>query len=387
MKAADENRGSMTNLVLISHLYDGKRGKISYLNDADQIVRQDLLDANEKPARAMFFDNEGRCVLYNVQLNSQIQYWVLFGENWEEITFKSESDLALYWLKNCNADILTDNVCITEWATDVPFFRQVNEAMNTKFAIQFHSNHLAGNRRYGITQTKLKATINAANDLGEIVVLTDDQRADILKEFSGLSQVTAIPHYVEVPDDFAGNRNPKTVVALARFVDGKRIQNIIIAFEKVVREVPDAKLEIWGYGTMEPIYEREISKAGLQNNVTICGYTDNPFQVYRKAAVSVFASTFEGFNMSLVESVLCGCVPVSLDFKYGPRHSIVNGVTGFVTDPENFDELSDAIIFLLKRPDVARKMAAAGVQRMQRINSPATILAKWMDLFDRLGAR
>ena len=67
--------------------------------------------------------------------------------------------------------------------------------------------------------------------------------------------------------------------------------------------------------------------------------------------MSIVASSYEGFCLSLAESMAEGCVPVSFDIKYGPKELIQNGVDGFLVEWENENELADVIILGLSNPD------------------------------------
>lgn len=85
-------------------------------------------------------------------------------------------------------------------------------------------------------------------------------------------------------------------------------------------------------------------------------------EAYAGAALTVYAPVLEPFGFVPLESMACG-TPVVAVREGGVRESVVDGVTGILTDrdPEQFAE---AIQYLLSRPDLRQQYGRAGRQHV-----------------------
>lgn len=385
VKIASANLGSVTNLIIISLFKNKKRHQILHVDHDYNILKRETLDANGKIVFSEYLDRAGECFLSCKHAGDESVDWTLYGPQWESINFDNETQMVLYWLEEFNRDILENNVVITEWGYNLDLLRGAKEKLNCKFAIQFHNNHFGGNRRYGEIQPQLKDQIDFASTSGKVVVLTQEQKIDLLKSGPNLGDVSVIPHVIEgAPSGIT--RDPKKIVMMSRFSAEKQIQEFLEVFPRVLSRVPDAQLELWGRGPLTAEYQKVIDEKGLQDSVKICGFTDNSLEIYAGAAIAVFASKYEGFNMSLIESVVAGAVPVSFDFKYGPRYAIEDGVTGLITDVDNFDELADSVALLLEQPNLRDEMSRRGVARIAATNTTERLSCDWATLYKSLGA-
>ncbi|WP_373001421.1 glycosyltransferase [Marinobacter sp.] len=108
------------------------------------------------------------------------------------------------------------------------------------------------------------------------------------------------------------------VIAAGRLEPVKGFETLIRAWAKLGTFLGNAHLTIFGEGTQRPHLERLIQQSGLENSVTLAGFSRNLASVYRKASLTVISSEREGFPYVLVESLLYGCPVVSTPVS-GPR--------------------------------------------------------------------
>jgi glycosyltransferase involved in cell wall biosynthesis len=80
--------------------------------------------------------------------------------------------------------------------------------------------------------------------------------------------------------------------------------------------------------------------------------------------VVVHASLREGLARVLVQALLCAKPVVSYDVDGAPE-VIVDGVTGRLVAPKSVEELADAVVDLIHRPDKAAEMAQEGRRRVR----------------------
>jgi len=131
----------------------------------------------------------------------------------------------------------------------------------------------------------------------------------------------------------------KYVLAVGRFVEEKGFDLLIKAYAKTkLRKF--AKLVILGSGKLEDDLKMLISELNLNGNVVLPGFCDNPFIYYKYAEFFISSSRREGFPMTLIEALACGCAVISSDCKTGPNEIIKDNQNGLLIPVENIDYMS-----------------------------------------------
>jgi len=148
---------------------------------------------------------------------------------------------------------------------------------------------------------------------------------------------------------FEQNRLP-VILAVGRLTRQKDYPTLFRAFS-LVRQVRPAKLLILGEGEERANLERLAIELGIQNDVSMPGFVDNPFAFMAKASVFVLSSAWEGFGNVLVEALACGCPVVATDCRSGPREILDNGRYGRLVPVGDHEALAKAILETLDNPD------------------------------------
>jgi len=86
-----------------------------------------------------------------------------------------------------------------------------------------------------------------------------------------------------------------------------------------------------------------IKNLKLQKRVKFMGFSNNLDEVYKTAKVSVLTSKFEGFALSVMESINYGCPVVAYDIEYGPNEIITQFETGVLVEKNNVKMLAEII--------------------------------------------
>ena len=376
--------------VFVDLLASGKRYRRLRFSDKNEVCQvQSFDDDNELKAEEYFNDGGVRYLLVEHKDGASAR-WVYLDADLREVVFGSLNEMLTYWLVNFNGDVLRDHVLISEWAFRRPALDRASALLNFKVVYTFHNSHLGGSRRYSRSEFKpeLRSTLDALGTMDAVVVLTDEQKFDLLKMNPALDNVYVIPHVVESQAAAEQvERDPLRVVIISRLSPEKGIVNVVKEFGRILASVPEARLDIWGRGPEEDGIRAAIESSGLSGHVSLMGFSDAPRKEYAASAVALFPSEYEGQSLSLMECVMSGCVPVAYDFKYGARYAIEDGVSGFIVDPGNVDELIDAVRLLLVHNDIRERMSFAGARRLAHSNNAERLRMDWLDLFLSLGGR
>lgn len=93
------------------------------------------------------------------------------------------------------------------------------------------------------------------------------------------------------------------LLSVGRLDKRKNPLRMLEVFEKVYRRNDKVHLYYLGYGDLEKDVIRIAAEKGIDKNVHLLGYYDNPFPVMAQCDVSCMFSLSEGFPMALLESV------------------------------------------------------------------------------------
>lgn len=213
---------------------------------------------------------------------------------------------------------------------------------------------------------------------------------NILRQ-SGISlakdRMTMIPNPVDVEGVAArslgkadhpwiGKNGVPTIVSLGRLVKRKDFETLITAFA-ILRKSIDAKLIIFGEGPERSALEKLVAKLGLKD-VSLPGFSDNPFSNIRNADLFVMSSLDEAFCLVLVEAMACGVPVISTDaVGGGPRSILGESRHGLLVPVGDAQRLADAMSRVLTSRDSREQLALAGTRRCEEFK-PERVAHQWL---------
>ena len=166
------------------------------------------------------------------------------------------------------------------------------------------------------------------------------------------------PEAAPVPTASALAARDDVILAVGRFVAEKDFVTLVRAFARL--EHRNAKLVILGKGPQQAMVEAEIAKLGLQDRVSLPGYSREPWTHYANAKVFVSSSRSEPFGNVVVEAMAYG-LPVVATACDGPQEILKHGIHGRIVSIGDHVQLAHAIDDTLDAPgDPALRRARAG---------------------------
>lgn len=152
-------------------------------------------------------------------------------------------------------------------------------------------------------------------------------------------------------------QNPKYLyVGVLTYYKG--IDLLIKAFESVLKEQPTAKLLIVGAQGYGFNIEEHIKELSLSKQIIYLGRISNAELGYLYDNIDVYttASTWEGFNLPIVEAQLHGKPVVA--YNIGSHEEVVRDQeTGILVEAFNTDKFAEAMIRVYKERDTMGKKA------------------------------
>jgi mannosylfructose-phosphate synthase len=160
-----------------------------------------------------------------------------------------------------------------------------------------------------------------------------------------------------VPDNY--------IFCLSRIDTNKGHRELLLAFDLVRKEMDDVYLVIGGGSPNPGPREKEvlatiheiINTHNLQDRVIMYGYVpdDQLPLLYQHSRFFVLPSKFEPFGMTSQEAMACGKTVVASKFG-GVREVIKDGETGILIDPSDSRQFADAMLRLLRNPQMAEQI-------------------------------
>jgi len=203
-----------------------------------------------------------------------------------------------------------------------------------------------------------KFLISPALKASDRIVVTTKAFADSLPYKLPSRKINVISLGVDFKYFYPNKRyNKNQVLFVGRMIPEKGLHILMESMNSVRKHVNGAKLlaicsETYDYKD----YERKIKKLDKYKILTIIkNVPHNKIRkYYADSACFVMPSLdLDSFGFVLIESMACGCPVISSDLP-GPS-SIVNKNVGLVVPRGNTEELSKAIVYMLKKGEKFRK--------------------------------
>ena len=138
------------------------------------------------------------------------------------------------------------------------------------------------------------------------------------------------------------NEHP-VVLAVGRLSDQKAFDVLIQAFSLVRKNCP-AHLLILGEGENRPALGALILQLGLEQDVILMGFVQNPYAFMAHSAVFVLPSRWEGLPTVLIEALYLGMPIVATDCPGGSREILRDGAYGKFVPVDDPAALAEAIL-------------------------------------------
>ncbi len=168
------------------------------------------------------------------------------------------------------------------------------------------------------------------------------------------------------PANFPAGR---VILTVGRWLHSERykgMDTLITALPRLLPRWPEVQLAMVGEGDDRDWLEELAEKTGVRSHVHFLSGLSYSQLASCYSACEIFAlpSLAEGFGLVYLEAMACG-KPVIGGAHGGAPEVIVDGVTGYLVQHGDTEQLSTAIETLLSDPARAKEMGARGCQRVE----------------------
>jgi D-inositol-3-phosphate glycosyltransferase len=242
-------------------------------------------------------------------------------------------------------------------------------------------------------------------DSDRVIAECPQDEADMLRLYdANADRLTCVPCGVDTTELRPGDKRRARqrlglpvddfiALQLGRMVPRKGIANVIAAMARLPADLP-AQLIVVGGGTTKPDEKatpeigrlRGIARElGIEDKVTFVGRRERHELRDWYIAADVFVTTpwYEPFGITPLEAMACA-TPVIGSAVGGIKHTVVDGVTGYLVPAEDPKALAARLLDLQANPSLGAAMGRAGVRRVRSLFTWEKITTQILDVYTEL---
>jgi glycosyltransferase involved in cell wall biosynthesis len=169
-------------------------------------------------------------------------------------------------------------------------------------------------------------------------------------------------------------------VSLTRLAPEKRPDLVVRAFASIASEFPEWHFDIYGDGPLRTWVATLIDKLA-PGRIHLHGFTNEPYDVLRKAALFVSTSWVEGFGNSIWEALACGVPVVAMEAGSAVSSLVRERVDGLIIRADTVEVLAKWLAALMRDGPTRAAMAMRAGEVVTRF-PPEASLSAWDKLLD-----
>jgi N-acetyl-alpha-D-glucosaminyl L-malate synthase BshA len=199
-----------------------------------------------------------------------------------------------------------------------------------------------------------------------VTSVSQSLKKNTLDLFDIKQDIVVIPNFIEKNQNstkftdcersLMAKDDERIVTHISNFRKVKRIPDIIHIFDKIQKEIP-AKLIMVGEGPEKEGAELLVEKLGLTDRVVFLGNSNQIDKILCFSDLFLLPSQSESFGLAALEAMI-NEVPVISSNAGGIAEVNQHGVTGFLSDIGNIDEMAANALSILKDDAVLKKFKA-----------------------------
>lgn len=189
--------------------------------------------------------------------------------------------------------------------------------------------------------------------------------------------------YKADPELIQNKGDGKRLVFVGRLDFPKDPLTLVRAVEIVSKSVPDVHLDMIGSGEYYDRCADYIASHGLQNNISLLGWQDDPSSFYKKSDIFVSSSIYEAFGLTFVEAGVSG-LPVVTTNVEGIPEVVRDNVTGLLCNPKDPQALAANILRLINDRDMRIRMGMEAQRICCAEFDKSKMTRRYMELYEEM---
>jgi N-acetyl-alpha-D-glucosaminyl L-malate synthase BshA len=230
-------------------------------------------------------------------------------------------------------------------------------------------------------------SINKSN---RVTAVSENLKKETFELFDIKNNIEVIPNFICLKEykmdnndyykkRFAPN-NEKVICHVSNFRKVKRIEDVIIAFEGISKEM-DVKLLLVGDGPERARLEQISRNSKFSKNIFFLGSLKSTKEVLNISDLFILPSSKESFGLSALEAMACG-VPVIASDSGGIPEVISHGESGLLNSVGDTYQMTKNALKLLSNDSLLESFKTNAYQQAMKFDIEV-ILPKYESLYEK----
>ena len=230
-------------------------------------------------------------------------------------------------------------------------------------------------------------SINKSN---RVTAVSENLKKETFELFDIKNNIEVIPNFICLKEykmdnndyykkRFAPN-NEKVICHVSNFRKVKRIEDVIIAFEGISKEM-DVKLLLVGDGPERARLEQISRNSKFSKNIFLLGSLKSTKEVLNISDLFILPSSKESFGLSALEAMACG-VPVIASDSGGIPEVISHGKSGLLNSVGDTYQMTKNALKLLSNDSLLESFKTNAYQQAMKFDIEV-ILPKYESLYEK----
>jgi N-acetyl-alpha-D-glucosaminyl L-malate synthase BshA len=230
-------------------------------------------------------------------------------------------------------------------------------------------------------------SINKSN---RVTAVSENLKKETFELFDIKNNIEVIPNFICLKEYKLDNNeyykkryapnNEKIICHVSNFRKVKRIEDVIIAFEGITKEI-DAKLLLVGDGPERARLEQISRNSKSSKNIFFLGSLKSTKEVLNISDLFMLPSSKESFGLSALEAMACG-VPVIASESGGIPEVVLHGKSGLLNSVRDTYQMTKNALKLLSNESLLKSFKSNAYNQAMKFDIEL-ILPKYEKLYEQ----
>lgn len=227
------------------------------------------------------------------------------------------------------------------------------------------------------------------NNSDVVTTVSESLKKDTLRLFDITKEIHVIYNFIdfekypeieseECQRDTIANENERIITHISNLRPVKRAEDVMEVFYKIQKEIP-SKLLLVGEGPDRERIECMAKDWGILDRVLFLGNSNEVNKLLCYSDLFLLPSKTESFGLAALEA-MAARTPVISTNAGGLSEVNINGVTGFLSDVGDTDDMAKNGIFILENTERLREFKQNALLQAKRFSLP-NILPAYKDVY------
>ncbi|WP_026449899.1 N-acetyl-alpha-D-glucosaminyl L-malate synthase BshA [Aequorivita capsosiphonis] len=208
------------------------------------------------------------------------------------------------------------------------------------------------------------------NNSDVVTSVSKSLKEDTIHLFNIKKEIHVVPNFIDIPKkinpftecqrDLMAEPHERIITHVSNLRSVKRVKDVIEIFDRIQQKIP-SKLIIVGEGPERESCEKLAAEKGIEDKVLFLGNSNEVDKILCFTDLFILPSEKESFGLAALEAMACG-VPVISSNTGGLPEVNIDGVSGFLSDVGNVDEMAENALKILASDEVLNKFKKQAVE-------------------------